>query len=65
MKSEQFISALRNFRKSSTFLTLRGYRNNYGEVSDYNLIFNVNYTKALQKSISILKGLKTKTVMEF
>jgi hypothetical protein len=48
---EKFISKLASLRKSSTFLTLKGYRSETGEVADYSLVFNMSYKNALRRSI--------------
>ncbi len=46
---------LSKLRPSSTFLTLKGYRNEYGEVADYSIIFHMSYENALRKSINTLQ----------
>jgi len=56
MTNNSFINELSQLRPNSTFLVLKGYRNSYSEVSDYNIVFNVNYQNALQKSINFLQN---------
>lgn len=41
-------------RPDSTFLALKKYRNQHGEVADYQIIFHASYENALKRSISIL-----------
>ena len=48
---------LSKLRPSSTFLTLKGYRNAAAEISDYSIVFNVSYENSLKKSILLLKDL--------
>jgi Ca2+-dependent lipid-binding protein len=61
MEKQDFIRALGALRPSSTFLTLHKYRNNYGEIANYNIIFHISYVNALQKSIEILENIKPAT----
>ena len=51
------VSELSKLRPGSTFLTLKGYRNEHSEVSDYSIVFNISYKNALLKSILSLKDL--------
>lgn len=46
-----FVVELAKLRPNSTFLTLKGYRNEHSEISDYSIVFNVSYQNALKKSI--------------
>lgn len=57
MNNQEFINELSKLRPSSTFLTLKGYRNEYSEIADYNIIFHMSYENALKRSIVILKNL--------
>jgi hypothetical protein len=56
MNKEQFVSELAKLRPSATFLSLIGYRNEYSEVADYNIIFHISYENALKKSIFVLES---------
>ena len=56
MDKAEFILQLGKLRPSSTFLTLKGYRNNVGEIADYNIVFHVSYSSALRRSIMALEG---------
>lgn len=51
-----FITELSKLRPNSTFLTLKGYRNNSSEISDYSIVFHVSYENALKKSIATLQN---------
>jgi hypothetical protein len=41
----------------STFLSIKNYNTNSGEISDYQICFNFNYERAIRKSIDILHNL--------
>lgn len=58
MNQEQiaFVAELAKLRPSSTFLTLKGYKNAHGEVADYNIIFHMKYEAALKKSLEIMQA---------
>ena len=49
------IDTLSKVRPSSTFLSLRGYRSESGELADYQLAFHMSYANALEKSIAALE----------
>lgn len=55
MNREEFISKLAELDPSSTFLSLKGYKNSAGEVADYNIVFHISYENALKKSINALE----------
>lgn len=55
MNKNQFVTELAKLRTSSTFLSLIGYRNDYSEVSDYNIIFHISYESALKRSLLSLE----------
>lgn len=57
MNKAQFVAELSKLRPSSTFLTVAGYRNEYSEVADYSIIFNMSYKSALERSINTLQTL--------
>lgn len=54
MNNDLFVKELGKLRSGSTFLSLKGYRNAHGEVSNYSLVFHMSYEKALEKSIDIV-----------
>lgn len=64
MNKEEFIEALSELRPASTFLTLKGYRNSVGEVSDFSVAFHIDYKQALRKSIEIVDEMKLTTPLE-
>ena len=64
MDTQGFISELSKLRTSSTFLTLKGYRNNFSQVADYSIVFHISYENALKKSIAILEALDLKESLE-
>lgn len=55
MNNKEFVTELSKLRPGSTFLTLKGYRNEYGEVANYSIIFHMSYSNALKKSITTLQ----------
>src|SRR5579864_2750711 len=54
MDNHQFVTELSKLRPGSTFLTLRGYRNEASEIADYSIAFHFSYENALKKSIQTL-----------
>jgi hypothetical protein len=64
MNKEQFVQALSTLRPASTFLTLRGYRNEFSELADFSIAFHINYRSALQKSVEQLEALNLTTRLE-
>lgn len=54
MDNLQFVTELSKLRPSSTFLTLRGYRNEASEIADYSIAFHMSYENALKRSIKTL-----------
>ena len=54
MDNQQFVTELSKLRPGSTFLTLRGYRNEASEIADYSIAFHFSYENALKKSIQTL-----------
>ena len=64
MDQLQFVTELSKLRPGSTFLTVRGYRNEASEVADYSIAFHFSYENALNKSIDVLNALDLKTDLE-
>ena len=56
MNRERFVAELSKLRPSSTFLSLMRYRNEFSEVSDFNIVFHMSYENALKKSIGALEA---------
>lgn len=50
------IETLSKVRPNSTFVSIRGYRNNFGEIADHNIIFKFRYDNLLLKSLDILRS---------
>jgi hypothetical protein len=57
MDNDQFVAELAKLRPASTFLTLKGYRNETSEIADYSVAFHISYSSALQKSITLLESM--------
>lgn len=64
MKKENFIKQVSNLRTSATFLSVIGYRNEFSEVANYNISFNMSYKNAIIKSIDILNKYQPKSSLE-
>ena len=64
MDQQQFVSELAKLRPSSTFLSLKGYRNESSEVADYSVAFHISYRSALEKSLAMLEGMPLITDLE-
>jgi hypothetical protein len=64
MDKHQFVTELGKLRPASTFLTLRGYRNEASEIADYSIAFHFSYENALKKSIEKLAALDLQTALE-
>jgi hypothetical protein len=58
MDNHQFVTELGKLRPASTFLTLRGYRNEASEIADYSIAFHMSYENALKRSIKTLAELE-------
>jgi hypothetical protein len=57
MDNLKFVNELSKLRPGSTFLTVRGYRNEASEIADYSIAFHFSYENALKKSIEVLSKL--------
>ena len=55
MDKQKFVTELGKLRPSSTFLTLRAYRNEASEIANYSVAFHFSYENALKKSIEFLE----------
>lgn len=51
----KIVEQLSELKPNATFLTLRNYTNNNGEVSDFSLVFNISYKTALEKSLEMIE----------
>ena len=58
MLEHKLISLLSTLNPSSQFLAIKNYQNGLEERSDYSVLFNISYHKAVQKSLQILPELK-------
>lgn len=64
MNKDQFVTELAKLRPASTFLTLKGYRNEASEVSDFSIAFHISYKTALERSQALLKEMELSTDLE-
>lgn len=51
-------------KPGSTFLTINGYTNNYGEVSNYNLVFHFDYINAVIKTVQAIREFRPNNFYE-
>lgn len=51
-------------RQGSTFMALQGYRDNFGGIANYSIVFHVDYISAVKKSLMIWQGYKPRNDME-
>lgn len=52
------IRVLGHVQPGSTFLSIKNYKNNFLEVSNFNIVFHANYFNAVKKSKNIIKEVK-------
>jgi hypothetical protein len=64
MNNHQFVTELGKLRPGSTFLAIRGYRNDHSEIADYSIAFHFSYENALKKSVETLAQLDLQTDLE-
>lgn len=64
MDKKQFVAELAKLRPPATFLYLHKYRNEFCEVSDFSIIFHMNYENALKRSIEALDEVIPKSNLE-
>ena len=64
MNKLEVLEALSKLRPNATFLTLRDYCNDAGEVSDVSIVFHISYESALNKSIEVLSAVETASELE-
>lgn len=57
MNKLEFIAELAALRTASTFLNLHRYRNEAGEVADFNIVFHISYENALKRSVAVLEAM--------
>jgi hypothetical protein len=58
MNKKEFVEEIAKLRPGSTFLVLHKYQNSAGEISDFNIVFNMSYENALNRSIAIVESFK-------
>jgi len=64
-KLETVIPAVFNrINPGATFMAVMGYENNWGELSNFGLVFHVNYLNAVRKSLAIWYGYRPLNSLE-
>ncbi len=56
MNKIDFINTFARFRPCSTFIQLHHYKNDLGEIANYNLVFHINYHSAVKRSFDIINN---------
>ncbi len=51
-------------RPGATFMSVCGYKNNFGEISNFGLVFHANYYSAIKKALNIWLAYSPKTPEE-
>lgn len=49
-----------NLRSNAMFLAIHGYKNNFQELSDFSVLFHVDYKAAIRKSVQIISAYRPK-----
>lgn len=58
------IHILSHVRPQATFLSVRGYRNNFYEVANFTVCFHADYIHAVQRSLELVKKYRPKNDIE-
>lgn len=53
-----------DIRPGATFMAIMGYENNFGELSNFGLVFHVNYLNAVRRSVGAWLGYKPQNQAE-
>lgn len=61
---KNLVKTFANLRPSSTFLSIKEYQNNDGEVSNFGLVFHVSYLTLLNKSLAIAEKFNPSNELE-
>lgn len=64
MNTVDFVTELAKLRPGASFMTLKSYRNEHGEVADYSIVFHISYHSALQRSLDKLEVMTVDTELE-
>lgn len=59
MNKQQLINTFAKLRPGSTFVSVREYRNNHNELSNFGLVFHIDYNAAMKRSRNIIAAYKT------
>jgi hypothetical protein len=64
MDKKLFVAELAKLRPSATFLHLKKYRNEWGEIADYSIVFHMSYENSLKRSVATLKEIAPQSKVE-
>ena len=57
-------AVLNQIRPGATFMSVKQYTNNYGEISNYGIVFHVSYMNGVKKANSIISNYKPENDIE-
>lgn len=64
MDKKLFVAELAKLRPAATFLHLKKYRNEWGEIANYNIVFHMSYESSLKRSVATLESFTPQFPME-
>lgn len=64
MTINELVATFGKLRPNATFVSVKEYKNNYDEVSDFGIVFHVDYQKALKRSYDIVAALQTTDLLQ-
>jgi len=56
--------AFNRVKAGSTFMVVKGYKNNHGEISDFNLVFHFSYRNAVKKALNIWRQHRSNSIIQ-
>lgn len=63
MNLEQMVDTFAKLRPSATFVSVKEYLNSYHELSDFGIVFHIDYEAALKRSYEIVSGFKAEDIL--
>jgi len=61
--AEELIGVFARLRPSATFVSVKEYVNNYREMSNFGIVFHIDYAAALKRSYEIVSTYKAEGVL--
>jgi hypothetical protein len=63
LNKQELINTFAKLQPGSTFVSVREYKNNYNELSNFGLVFHIDYTAALKRSRNIIANYNAQDVL--